>query len=127
MCSLTSWRAQYMFVPSSKTMVTTEIPYFEMERTSVVRGMPAIARSTGTLTYCSTSVGARAGDVVMTCTWTFVMSGTASMGKVAAARAPTRTSSAVANSTRARLRRDQETIAERSDTSLLLAERAAQD
>src|SRR5689334_4198424 len=127
MCSLTSWRAQYMSVPSSNTMVTTEMPYLEIERTSVVLGIPAIARSTGMLTYCSTSVGARAGDVVMTCTWTLVTSGTASMGKVNAARAPKRQSNAAPSRTTALFRSEKATTAESSPTSLLLAEGPAQD
>ena len=49
-----------MLVSSRNTIVTTESPYFDTERTSVERGTPAIARSTGTVTYCSTSTGLRA-------------------------------------------------------------------
>ena len=48
-------------------------------------GMPAIAVSTGKLTYCSTSTGPSAGAAVITWTWTFVTSGTASIGTCAAA------------------------------------------
>ena len=56
------------------------MPAREMLRTSSRPGRPAIARSTGAVTYVSTSIGPSAGACVMTCTWTFVTSGTASIG-----------------------------------------------
>ena len=91
-----------MSVPSSKTTVTTDSPYLEMDRTSSTLGIPDIARSTGTVTYCSTSTGDSAGAAVITWTWTFVMSGTASIGRFTAECTPTITRSAVAISTSAR-------------------------
>src|SRR4051812_32769634 len=116
-----------MSVPSSKATVTTERPYLETERTSSTFGMPDIARSTGTVTYCSTSIGESAGAGVMICTWTLVMSGTASMGRSTAERTPTMIRRAVARRTIARWRSDQATMRPRKITSLLLAEGALQD
>src|SRR3954452_23583717 len=116
-----------MLVASVKTMVTTDSPYFESDRTCSTFGVPAIARSTGTVTYCSTSTGESAGAAVMTCTWTFVTSGTASIGSSSAARTPATTRSRDAMITIARWRRDQATTWVRSCTSLLLAEGALED
>src|SRR6185503_12399231 len=120
-----------MSVPSSNTTVTTERPYFEIDRTSSTFGIPDIARSTGTVTYCSTSVGDSAGAGVMICTWTLVTSGTASIGRSIAERTPTSTRRPVATSTIARFRNDQATTALRMLTSLLLslffAERPLED
>src|SRR5262245_31592689 len=113
-----------MSVPSSNTTVTTERPYFETERISSTFGMPAIARSTATVTYCSTSVGDSAGAGVITWTCTLVTSGTASIGRSIAERTPTITSRVVARRTMARLRSDHATSALRNLTSLLLAERS---
>src|SRR5688572_22117757 len=116
-----------MSVSSSKTMVTTERPYLDSERTSSTRGIPAMARSTGTVTYCSISTGERAGEVVITCTCTVVTSGTASMGRAMAARMPAATSSTAAAMTMARWRSDQLTVRLSSSNSFLLAEGALQD
>src|SRR6188472_315319 len=116
-----------MSVPSSKTTVTTDRPYFEIERTSSTFGIPDIARSTGTVTYCSTSTGDSAGAAVITWTCTLVTSGTASIGRSAADRIPTITRSAVAISTTARWRSDQATMRPRRITSLSFAEAALQD
>src|SRR4029079_6456382 len=116
-----------MSVPSSKTIVTTDRPYFEIDRTSSTFGMPDIARSTGTLTYCSTSTDESAGAAVITCTWMFVMSGTASIGSCTADRTPTATSSPVSSSTIARWRREHATTPDRKATSVLRAERALED
>src|SRR5678815_5102427 len=100
-----------MSVPSSKTTVTTDRPYFEIERTSSTFGIPDIARSTGTVTYCSTSTGESAGAEVITWTWIVVTSGTASIGSFDAAWIPSATSSNVATRTMGRLRKDQRTMA----------------
>src|SRR5580765_2925076 len=116
-----------MSVLSSNTTVTTERPYFEIERTSSTFGIPDIARSTATVTYCSTSTGESAGAAVITWTWTFVTSGTASIGRSSAARMPRTTKSAVDMSTTARWRRDQAMMRAKSGTSLLLAEGALHD
>src|SRR5262245_16873124 len=117
-----------MSVPSSNTTVTTETPYLEIDRISSTRGIPAMARSTAVLTYCSTSTGDSAGATVMIWTWTFVTSGTASIGSSIAERTPTNTSSAAPTRTIARCRSDQPTIRVRIHTSLLLAaEGALQD
>lgn len=43
--------------------------------------MPLIAVSIGNVIRCSTSTGDRADTAVLICTWTFVMSGIASIGK----------------------------------------------
>src|SRR5262249_53366011 len=91
---------------------------------STTRGTPAIARSMGTVTYCSISTGDSAGADVMTWTCTLVRSGTASIGSLRAACTPKSTSSNVATSTMGRLRNDQPMMAERARTSVLLAEGA---
>src|SRR4051812_10842781 len=116
-----------MSVPSWNTTVTTEMPYFEIERICVVLGMPAMARSMGTVTYCSISTGERAGAEVMTCTWIFVTSGTASMESVRAAFSPSRANSKVATRTSGRFRKDQPMMAEKSPTSVDPAKRVLQD
>src|SRR6185295_10458872 len=116
-----------MSVPSSNTTLITERPYFEIERTSSTLGIPDIARSTGTVTYCSTSTGDSAGAAVITWTCTLVTSGTASMGRTRAERTPTITSNPVAIRTSARLASDQATTRLSRTTSVLLAERALQD
>ena len=46
-----------MSVPSSKTIVTWERPYFEIERVLSSRGRPPMAFSITKLTRCSTSSG----------------------------------------------------------------------
>src|SRR5262245_26476001 len=109
-----------MSVPSRNTMVTTDRPYLEIERTCSVRGIPAMARSIGTVTYCSTSTGDSAGDEVMIWTCTLVISGTASMGRLRAAFSPNSRNKSVATSTTGRLRSDQSTKRERSAMSLLV-------
>src|SRR5262245_27367600 len=116
-----------MSVPSSNTTVTTDSPYLVMERTSSTLGIPDMARSTGTLTYCSTSIGDSAGAGVITWTCTLVMSGTASIGSSTAECTPMITSNTVSSSTTARWRSDQATTPDRNFTSVLLAERALED
>ena len=98
--SCTCWRAKYKSVPSSKTSVTADRPLREMLRTSSRAGSPLIAASTGKVTKRSTSSGPRAGAWVSTCTWTLVMSGTASMGSSVAARRPNAATPAVIRTTR---------------------------
>src|SRR6476661_946847 len=116
-----------MSVASSNTTVTTDRPYLESDRISVTRGMPAMARSTAVLTYCSTSTGDSAGAAVMIWTWTFVTSGTASIGRSMAELTPAITSSAVPSRTSARCRSDHPTMAVSRRTLLLLAEGALHD
>src|SRR5690349_4802364 len=113
-----------MLVSSVKTTVTTERPYFEIDRTSVTCGIPAMARSTGMVTYCSASIGESAGAAVITWTCTLVTSGTASIGSFAAERIPTTTNSSVATSTIMRFLRDHSTTAERKAISVLLSDGA---
>src|SRR3989304_3603425 len=52
-----------------------------MERVSMSPGSPAMTVSTGNVILCSTSRGENPGASVFICTWTLVMSGTASMGR----------------------------------------------
>jgi hypothetical protein len=78
--SLTSWRAKYRSVPSLNTTVTWDRPYFDSERVPSSRGKPFITLSIGKLMRCSTSSGEMPGAAVLICTWTLVMSGTASIG-----------------------------------------------
>src|SRR5262245_9316554 len=116
-----------MSVSSSNTTVTTESPYLESDLTSSTLGMPAMARSTGAVTYCSTSTGDSAGAAVMIWTCTLVTSGTASIGRLKMARTPTAMKRSVATRTTARWRSDQATTRVRKITSFLLAEGALQD
>src|SRR6266851_2006739 len=110
-----------MLVPCLNRAVTSGRSYRGIERRSARPGIPPSERSTGKVTYCSTSNGERAGAGVMICTWTFVTSGTASMGSFAAAIAPATARSPVPTSTRRRLRRLQRTAA--PSTLLLLSHR----
>ena len=66
--SPTSCLAKKIFIESLNTIVTTDKPYREIERTSSTWGIPDIDRSTGKVTYCSISKGEREGAEVMTCT-----------------------------------------------------------
>ena len=77
-----------MSVPSSKMIVTPEMPNCENDRTSLIGGMPFIAFSTGIVMNCSTSSGPRAGALVSAITWTLVMSGTASIGRFSSEKTP---------------------------------------
>ena len=63
-------------------IVTPEMPNCENDRTSLIRGMPFIAFSTGIVMNCSTSAGPIAGALVSAITWTLVTSGTASIGRL---------------------------------------------
>jgi hypothetical protein len=76
-----SWRARSRSVPSSKTTVTAERPKRETLRICSTPGSPLIDDSTGNVMVRSTSTGPSAGTLVRTCTWTLVMSGTASIGR----------------------------------------------
>ena len=67
-------------MPSSNTIVTAESPKRDTLRISSTPGRPLIDDSTGNVIVRSTSTGPSAGTFVSTCTWTLVMSGTASMG-----------------------------------------------
>src|SRR5262249_39587822 len=124
MRSATSCRARYSGVSSENTTVTSETPYFDSERTCMVRGSPAMARSTGIVTYCSISIGDSAREDVMICTWTWVRGGTASMGSRSAAGTPSTTKSTAASSTTSRLRKDSWRMPRSSSISGLFAERA---
>ena len=64
------------------TIVTDEKPNWVIDRTSLIRGMPFMAFSTGIVMNCSTSSGPSAGALVRAITWTLVMSGTASIGRL---------------------------------------------
>jgi hypothetical protein len=84
--------------------VTIEIPSFEMDRTCVSPGAPAIARSTGCVICASTSVAEREGARVTTWTWTFVTSGTASMASFREAKMPIAITKSVARMARSGFR-----------------------
>src|SRR5467141_797909 len=101
-----------MSVPSRNTAVTVESPYLDVERSSVSAGMPPSTRSTGAVTYCSTSSGESADTAVMTCTCTVVTSGTASMGRLRAARIPPTRRAAAPATTSRRLWSARRTMAE---------------
>src|SRR5262245_4294976 len=58
----------------------------------------------GNVTSFSISSGASAGTCVLTCTWTLVMSGTASMGSRSADQTPMPTRTSVASATNVRWR-----------------------
>ena len=71
-----------MLVSSSKIATTCEKPNFETDRTVVKPGKPEIDCSTGNVICRSTSRGESAGAVVLTWTWTGVVSGNASKGSL---------------------------------------------
>src|SRR6266516_1428499 len=95
-----------MSVPSLKSKVTCERPNFVSERISRIPGRPAISISIGRVTSFSDSSAASAGTSVLICTWTPVMSGTASIGKFSADHKPPASSATAANRTIARWRRE---------------------
>ncbi len=53
-----------------------------MERSSTTLGIDLTDCSIGYVINCSTSWVAKVGELVIICTWLFVMSGKASIGKV---------------------------------------------
>ena len=65
---------------SSKIIVTTDNPNFEIDRISFTPGKFPISNSIGNVMNCSISSVARFREVVMTCTWLFVISGTVPNG-----------------------------------------------
>ena len=69
-----------MSTPSSKTIVMTDRPYFETERSWSSRGRPRIETSRGYVTNFSTSRGDMPGAADRSSTWMFVTSGKASSG-----------------------------------------------
>ncbi len=93
-----------MSVPSSNTSVTCDKPKRDSERNSVKPAMPPISVSMGNVTSFSISSGASAGTCVLICTWTLVMSGTASIGSRNADHTPMPTRMNVAKNTNARWR-----------------------
>ncbi|MNW19642.1 hypothetical protein D3C71_2197270 [compost metagenome] len=69
-----------MSVPSSKITVTCDSPERDSERVCSSPGRPAIAVSMAKVMRCSVSSGEKPAAWVLICTWTLVMSGTASIG-----------------------------------------------
>src|SRR5579859_1537693 len=69
-------------------MVTRLRPKREKLRCSTIPGTLRVACSTGTVIKRSTSGAPRLGEEVMTSTWLFVISGTASMGNRVTEYAP---------------------------------------
>jgi hypothetical protein len=70
-----------MSTSSSNTAVICENPFRDSERVDCSPGMPDSAVSTTNVTCFSISTGDNAGNETLTCTWLFVMSGTASIGR----------------------------------------------
>src|SRR5512134_3666389 len=96
-----------------------------MERISTSRGRPFMAASIGYVTNCSISTGPRAGALVRTCTWTLVMSGTASIGSWVSAYPPPTTTRTAAIRTSGRFSRLQST--RRLSISMVLRERGLRE
>src|SRR5258705_9660354 len=71
-----------MLVRSAYTAVICAKPFRENDRVDYSPGIPASAVSSATVTCFSISTGVRAGAVALTCTWTLVTSGTASIGNL---------------------------------------------
>ena len=71
----TRLRALKLSASSSNTIVTTESPNSEIERSATRCGSPLSAFSTGMVTKRSTSSAAWPGHSVITCTWMLVTSG----------------------------------------------------
>ncbi|MNP75455.1 hypothetical protein D3C76_1725180 [compost metagenome] len=67
-------------MPSAKVTVTWDSPERDNERVCFRCGRPAIAVSMGKVMRCSVSSGEKPAAEVLICTWTLVISGTASMG-----------------------------------------------
>ena len=95
-----------MSVPSSKVTVSCEKPNLETDRTSISPGNPEMTFSTGIVICCSTSSGVREGATVLTCTWTGVVSGKASMGRFHIEYPPQMTKPMAPSNTISRLRSD---------------------
>jgi hypothetical protein len=91
-----------MLTWSLNTTVTCDRPNFESDRTSSTSGRPAMAISTGSVIWRSTSMGESAGAFVLICTCTLVTSGTASIGSRSADQTPTPIRMAVSDRTRSR-------------------------
>src|SRR5262249_35395326 len=100
-----------MSVPSLNTTVTTETPNFEIDRICSTLGSPLMAPSTGNESSDSTSSGDSAGASVITCTCTFVRSGTASIGRWSAEYTPSAAIRSVPTITRKRFRSDDSMMA----------------
>lgn len=77
-----------MLVRSVNTAVICANPFRENERVDPIPGMPASAVSNATVTCFSISTGVSAGATAFTCTWTLVMSGTASIGSLVTDQMP---------------------------------------
>src|SRR5437867_4174943 len=95
-----------MSVPSLKSKVTCERPNFVSERISSIPGRPAISISIGRVTSFSDSSAARADTLVLICTCTPVISGTASIGKFSADHKPPASTATAPSITNARWRRE---------------------
>ena len=93
-----------MSEPSRKMSVTWESPNLVSDRISSTPWMPESSISSGMVTAFSVSSGARAGTSVLTCTCGLVMSGTASIGSVAADQRPIPSETAATSSRKARWR-----------------------
>src|SRR5882724_764596 len=93
-----------MSVLSLKITVICDNPNLLRDRTSVMPGTPDSSVSNGNVTSFSISSGASAGTSVFTCTWMFVMSGTASIGSRTADHTPPNIDPAVASRMNSRCR-----------------------
>src|SRR6185295_18647002 len=89
---------------SSNTSVTCDRPKREMDRISTSPCNPCISVSMGKVICFSISSAASAAMEVLICTWTFVMSGTASMGSRDADQTPAATTPMTPSSTKMRWR-----------------------
>ena len=91
-----------MSVPSSKSIVTSTMPYFDTERSMRCLGMPSISTSMGSAMRLSTSSGVMPGAFMMILTCVLDTSGNASMGKSLKASQPPAISTRPAISTKRR-------------------------
>src|SRR5258708_32194292 len=99
-----------MLVWSAKTVVIWANPFRENERVDSIPGIPASAVSSATVTCFSISAGVRAGAVALTCTWTLVTSGTASIGSLVSDQKPDAATTKVASRTSHLRRTEKSTI-----------------
>src|SRR3984957_10519050 len=93
-----------MSVLSLKTAVIWAKPLRENDQVFSSPGMPASATSMGNVTCFSISRGDSAGAKALTCTWTLVMSGTASIGSLVSDHTPDAEAASVNSSTSQRFR-----------------------
>src|SRR5258708_39803112 len=99
-----------MSVRSVKTAVICAKPFRENDRVDSSPGVPANAVSSATVSCFSISTGVSAGADALTCTWTLVTSGTASIGSLVSDQNPEAATTRVTSRTSHLRRTEKSTI-----------------